>query len=214
MKIVVNRLLLGVAWLSVASAIAGFFLPWVTLDLTDRRLTDLVGHSVSEASLQELAGKLTKNVGRVVVHIHRNGETISGELPDLSKIPTRLTGAEIPTLANREDIHLVLALSEMWTGERRLGVKSFLVYLLPGVALLLGLLLTLARHRWVVCGLIGLVCVTIAAGGFWKLLTTNTRTLVVALTIGHGLWLSLWAYVGLGFASLMIGRIDRPRTSA
>ncbi|MBI3319456.1 MAG: hypothetical protein HYZ89_02565 [Candidatus Omnitrophica bacterium] len=214
MRIRANRLLLGVAWLSVAAAMAGFFLPWVMLDLTNRKLTDLVGQPGTEASLQKLAGQLTKKVGRVIVHIHRGDETISGELPDLSQIPTRLSGAEIPTLAHREDAHLVLALSEMWTGKRQLGVKSFLVYLLPGVALLSGLLLTLARRRRLVCGLIGLVCFTIAAGGFWKLLTTDTKTLLVAITIGRGLWLSLWAYVGLGFASLMLGLMHRPRTSA
>ena len=163
---IVPRLLLGVAWLSVAAALIGFFLPWATLDLTYSTVTDPLGQTVSARSLQELAGRLTKKVGRVVIHVRRGGETLTGELPDFSKIPTRVSGVEIPTMANRQDVHVLLAFTEILTGYRQLGARSLLVYLLPGVALLFGLLLTLARRRRLVCGAIGLLCLAVAAGGF------------------------------------------------
>ena len=83
------------------------------------------------------------------------------------------------------------------------------MYLVPGIALVCGVLLTLLGRAPVAAG-IALVCGAVAGVGFWTLLTTNTSTLFVAITIGQGLWLSLWGYVGLalsGALSLLI----RPR---
>jgi len=58
---------------------------------------------------------------------------------------------------------------------------------------------------------VGIVCLVVAGGGFWKLLTTKTETLLVAITIEQGLWLSLWAYVGIGLAALVLAALARSR---
>lgn len=184
--------LLGLAWLSVGAALVGFVLPWAMLEMKH----------VQGTALEELAGKLGQELGRVVVSVKRGAETVTGELPDLSQIADDVSGIQIPQLANRKDAKVVLALAEMLTGQRELGAKSYVVYLVPGLALLCGLLLTGAGRARTVCLLTAVLCFGIAGGGFWKLLTTKTDTLLVGIVIGQGLWMSLWAYVGLGVSAV------------
>ena len=190
-------------WIGVAAAMIGFVLPWATMDLKAARLAGQWGQAIPGSDLQILAGHLASNVGRVTLKIKRGAETITGELPDLSKIPTSVNGPQIPEWTNRQDSQVVMALAEMLAGQRDLGAKSYAVYLLPGLALLVGVLVTLAGRARAVCVVLGAACLAIAGLGFWKLLTTKTDTLLVAITIGPGLWLSCWAYTGLGVCALL-----------
>ena len=203
---------IGLVWLSVAAAIVGFVLPWATVDVKYRGITEQFDQVTRGTPLEQLAGKLTKELGRVAITVKRGAETVTGELPDLSEIPTQVSGAQVPQLANRQDVQVVLALTEMLTGQRELGAKSHAVYLLPGLALVCGLLVTIARRVRLVCAPVGIVCLVVAGGGFWKLLTTKTETLLVAITIEQGLWLSLWAYVGIGLAALVLAALTRSRS--
>ena len=278
-------------WISVAASVIGFVLPWATLDVKAAHLPGQLTQALPGADLQALAGKLTSKIGRVTIQFKRGTETIAGELlPDLSTIPTSVSGLEIPQLVNRQDAKVAMAFAEMFTGQRDLGAKSYAVYLVPALALVCGALVTLAsglrvgrtlrvsallerllseRLRnaecagtrpsatppgggvpasvgrtlrvsalpsatppgggvpasvgrtlrvsalpsatppgggvpaSVVCGGIGGACLAIAGLGFWKLLTTKSDTLFVAITLGPGLWLSLWAYVGLGICAIL-----------
>jgi len=194
-------------WLSVAASLEGFVEPWAHLDVKYRTVTSAVDQAARSAGLGDLSQRLTEKLGRVVVQVKRGAETVTGELPDLSKIPTEVSGAQIPQWANRQDAKVVLALAEMLTGQQQLGAKSYAVYLVPGLALLFGILLTAARRRRLLCGLIALLSMAVAGGGFWKLLTTETDTLLVGITIGRGLWLSLWAYVGLGVSAVGLAAV-------
>jgi hypothetical protein len=213
MRELARRGLLGLVWLSVVGAVVGFFLPWASLDVKYRQVTDQVNQLAEGTPFQDLAEQLKQKVGRLVIHVKHGAETIAGELPDLSTIPTQVSGVQIPQLANRQDIQVVMALTEMLTGQRELGAKSYAVYLVPGLACLAALMVTLLRWVRLVCLLVGLLCCAVAAGGFWKLLTTETDTLLVAITIERGLWLSLWAYVGLGLAAVLLALLAFPRST-
>jgi len=193
----------GGVWISVAASVIGFVLPWATMDVKTSHLPGQLSQALPGADLQALAKKMTSKIGRVTIQVKRGAETITGELPDLSKIPTSVNGPQIPEWINRRDAKVVMTLAEMLTGQRDLGAKSYAVYLLPGLALLFGVIVTLARRLRVVGIGLGGLCLAIAGLGFWKLLTTKTDTLLVAITIGPGLWLSLWAYVGLGICAVL-----------
>ena len=202
-------------WISVAASVIGFVLPWATLDVKAAHLPGQLTQALPGADLQALAGKLTSKIGRVTIQFKRGTETIAGELlPDLSTIPTSVSGLEIPQLVNRQDAKVAMAFAEMFTGQRDLGAKSYAVYLLPGLALLGGALVTLAGRMRLVCVGIGGMCLAIAGVGFWKLLTIKTGTLLVAITIGPGLWLSLWAYVGLGLSAIGVAMLGASRYNA
>ena len=213
MRTLMARGCLGCVWLSLAAAVVGFVLPWATLDVNTSRLTGPLGQVIEGTPLDALAGRVRQHAGRVVIQVKRGAETLTGQLPDLSQIPTHVNGPQIPQLINRSDAQVAIALAERLTGERQVGAKSYAVYLVPGLAILCGILLMLTRRARVACLLVGLACLGIAGVGLWKLLTTKTETLLAAITIGPGLWLSLWAYVGLGLAALALAILASSRPS-
>jgi len=195
-------------WGGVAAALRGFVLPWALLDLRVEQLPDKVtraaGRVTAGTPLEGVAGELTQGVDRVVATVTRGARTVTGQLPTLTDIPKQVSGLEIPRLAHRQDAQVALALAELLTGERDLGKKIYVVYLVPGLALLLALLVTLAGRLRVVCGIAAVLALAIAGMGCWKLATVNPSTLLVAITIGTGLWMSLWAYAGIGLGALLL----------
>lgn len=202
-----QRLALGLAWLSVAVALVAFCLPWAHLELREPELARQVRRT---AEGQRLLGDLTEAIGRVGVKIRRGAETITGELPQLSDLPREVRGVDVPRLANQQNAQVAVALFELLTNTRQdIGLKSYAVYLVPGLALIFGLLLSALGARRAVALGIAAVCAAVAGVGFWKLLTTNTQALFVAITIGRGLWLSLWAYVGLAASALFLALCPR-----
>ena len=146
------------AWLSAVVAVVGFLQPWAHL-------------KVKEIPLQGI----DKRLGRVTVMFKQG-------------VPQQVSGIEIPRMANREDAKLAAALLELVTKTRQdVGLKSYAVYLMPGLALLGALMLTAFGHR--TPSALGVLAVSslIAGYGFWKLLTIDTNTLLIAITIGRGL---------------------------
>jgi len=183
---------MALIWLSVVATLGGFFLPWARLDL----------HRGLTTKRLEAMNDLTRNLGRVTVKIRRGTQTISGELPRLSDIPREVSGAQIPMLAHQPNAQVAVALLALFTPQQQnIERKSYAVYLLPVVALLCGVVVTYWGSRAIVCVSAALLSGLVAGVGFWKLLTVNTQTLFVAITIGPGLWLSLWAYVVLAVAA-------------
>ena len=205
-----RRLFLLLAWLGAVATLVGFFLPWARIDVHE---PSALKHLRAATPLDGTVGDLTKDLGRIAVTIRRGTETITGELPSLSNLPKQVSGVQIPQLANQDQAQVAMALVELFTHQRQhVGLKSYLVYVVPGLAFACVLLLTGLSRRPAIAMGVGLVCALVAAIGFWKLLTTNTTTLMVAVTIGQGLWLSLWGYVGLAIAAACLNLQRGPRT--
>jgi len=188
------RWALGLAWLAAGVVVAGFFLPWAHLEVREPALP--------------------KELGRLTVSLRQGTRTIGAALDSLQQLPRQVSGAQIPQLAGREDAQVAMTLMELVTRKRQhLGVKSYAVYLVPGLALLCALALArLGRRRAVAAG-VGVLCLGVASLGGWKLVTTQTETLLVTITAGSGIWLSLWAYVGLSVAAGWCAVSSRRRTA-
>ncbi|MBI2173892.1 MAG: hypothetical protein HYU33_01675 [Candidatus Omnitrophica bacterium] len=184
---------------SVVMVWVGFVLPWVRLETHE---PDLVQKIRKAAPLRDTVDGLLQDVNRVTLTIRRGAEKVTGELPRLEDLPRHVSGLQVPQLANSQQAKLAAMVMELIVGAQQyLGLKSYAVYLLPGMLSLFGLVLILwNKHTIVVWVAIGL-CVAIAALGFWKLLTTKAEALVVTMTIGEGLWLSLWAYIVLAIGA-------------
>ena len=194
---------LTAAWVSVAAATAAFFLPWAKLDVRGARLTELA------SSVPGAEGR----VSRVTLQIRRGTETVAGSLPSLDALPRQVSGARIPGLARQEGAQVMVALMELLTHTcQHATLKSDTVFLVPGVALLCGLLLTGWSDRPAVAGSVMVLCAAVAVAAGWKLLTLDSSRSVVAVTIGWGLWLSVGAYVGLAAAAALTGMSGRNRT--
>jgi len=204
--------ILILVWGSVAAAAAGFFLPWAAVDL---RAPQRAGEVKGSEPVRDVVQRLTQKLGRVEVSVRRGTETISGELPSIADLPQQVSGVQIPQLANEQKAQVALALIELLTNTRqRIGLKSYVVYLVPGIALLCGMLLTLLSGRPAAAGAVGLLCAGIAGAGFWKVMTTHTQTIFATITFGCGIWLSLWAYVALAVsAALCLTLRRREQTS-
>lgn len=196
-----------IAWLSVAAAVGGFFLPWVRIDLREHALVQQFRRS---GAMNDLLGQLNDKLGRVVVQVRRGTETITGDLSTLSELPRQVSGVQIPQLANDERAKLVMVLAEMVTHTPQdVRWKSYAVYLLPSLALVFGVLLTgWGRLAPVAIG-VALACLGIAGFGFWKLLTVQDA-IAASISIGPGLWISISAYLGLALAASCRLWLDRP----
>ncbi len=196
-----RRVVIGIAWLSAGVAVAAFVMPWAMIDVREPGLMKQLRES---SPARDTFSGLTKDLGRITATVRRGTETITGTLPSLADIPRQVSGIQIPQMVNQHNAQVAVALIELFTRQRQdLGWKSYAVYLVPGIALFCGLLITVLTYRKPVVIGCALVCAAIAGVGFWKLLTTNTQALFIAITIGRGLWLSLWAYVGLAAAAVL-----------
>jgi len=112
-------------------------------------------------------------------------------------IPTRVTGAQIPVLANSRNAKVALTLAKRFGHEQGpIGTQSYAVYLLPALAVLAALLLAAYENRWMVGVGVAAACALIAAAGIGWLVLHDTRTLY-SVTVGMGIWISLAAYAGL-----------------
>ena len=204
------RAAMVLVWISVAASLAGFLLPWVTLDLRGVKLVALAGAAPAGPNG---ARKALRDVGRVTIQLRRGGETIAATLPAASEPPLRVSGIEIPWLIRREQAQAAVALLELLTDtHQHAALKSCAVFLVPGAALLCGVLLTGWGHRPAVAAGIALACAVVAAGGAWRLLTLEPSRSPIGVTIEWGVWLSLAAYVGLAASAALRSRGGRKWT--
>ena len=202
-----RRVGIVLGWISAAVTAWAFVIPWAYIDMREPSAVRQVRGIVQD---QQLMGGLMKRVGRVTAEVRRGAETVTGDLPSLKDIPTQVSGIQIPQLANQQNAQVAMALVELFTNKRQdIGLQSYAVYAVPGLALLGALLLTVLAAGLIVPLIVALLSLAIAGVGFWKLLTTNTSTLFIAITIGPGLWLSLWAYVGVALAALVVALTGR-----
>jgi hypothetical protein len=206
---VVRIALLALTWGCVATVVAAFFLPWAHVRPNPNGLTGVVAQLSHDASFRDLADELEDRVGRVVVTVTQGDQTTTGQLSDLSALPSDVSGKDIPVLARRKDAQLAAAITEVLLGEsagvspETVRMRSNAVYLVPLVALAAALLLTVSRRRQMI-GVVAAVCVAIAGAGGWQLSTAGVDTFLATITVGRGLWLSCAAYAGLGASGLLL----------
>ena len=177
----------------------GFFLPWASLDI---RTTD-AERSIA-ASLRKASNKTFKKPPRT----YRSW--IYGKRDKGPMIPSKVRGYQVPILANQKGVKVAMQLVKLFAKtDEQVGWKSYAVYLMPGLAVLCGLLLSAWGGQRPVALAIAVLCAAIAGYGGWTLLTTDTRK-AYAVAIDSGLWLSLTAYAGLSVTT-MLSLLPQPR---
>ena len=190
------------ALLSMAVAVLAFFLPWVRLEMRKSpppRAASSKPTKMTTSTKPHLESKpshLSRSLDKAFAAFDRTTTSLAAHAA--TQLPRRISGVQIPRMANHESTRTIMLLVERFEKKREhVGAKSYAVYLLPGLALLFGLLLVrFGRSRWL-AGLVGVMCLAVAGVGAWKLLTTPLDTPVIAVHIDYGLWVALLAYVGL-----------------
>jgi len=179
-------------WIGFGMTAVGFVLPWARVDM---RQPGVVKQLSSESQKYGATREISEKIGDIFGAAKETAGKVTGVLPVKLDVPTRVAGVDIPRLANQQNAKLAVAIVELLTGSRQqVGLKSYGVYALPGLAFLLALIATLFPGRRTGGGG-GMLAAAVAGIGFWKLTTVNTETLFVAVVIEAGLWLSLWGYM-------------------
>jgi hypothetical protein len=114
-----------------------------------------------------------------------------------------ISGFQVPVLANSAESRLTISVIELFNpGIKNADKKSYLIWVVPLLAVLIcASFLFFGKNKWVslICGIVGMAVFAVAV---FKIKTTNLDKLVVKVAIGYGLWLVLYAYLGMGVVSL------------
>ena len=180
------------AWACVAAVLIGFLLPWAAMDIG----TSKVGDEVTAGARKSLAKSFGVKQAKEPSWIRKRAKPVL--------VPTRVSGLQIPVVANRKGVKVVTQLAKLFTKtDEQLGFKSYAVYLLPGLALICGWLIAAHGSQRPTALAVAALSAFVAGGGFWVLLTSDPRA-EFGIRIGAGLWLSLWGYAGLALAAVAL----------
>ena len=140
---------------------------------------------------------------------------VSVESPAAGKISELLTGKkqgefysisgfQVPILANSKESKLMISIIKLFNpGIKDADKKSWLIWLVPGLALLMLIaLLVWGNNKWLQLAF-GILGVVIFAGATFKILTTNLDKVILKVSISYGLWTLLVGYLLLGCVSLL-----------
>jgi hypothetical protein len=136
------------------------------------------------------------------------------ESPAIGKISKFLTGKEqavisgisgfaVPVLANSKESRFMISVIKIFNpGITNADKKSYLIWVVPGLAVIMLLVKWfLDKNKWInlAFGLIGSLIFLVAV---YKINTTDLDKLVLRVGIAPGLWLILFAYLGIGLLCL------------
>ena len=115
----------------------------------------------------------------------------------------RISGFQVPILANRQDSKLMITLIQLFNpGVQDADKKSYLIWGIP----LLGLVIAIANYIWgrnkwfnLAIAVSGIMIFAIAVQ---KLITADLDKMVMNVNIAPGLWLTLFGYLGIGLCGL------------
>ena len=196
-------------WLSAAITLIAFSMPWISLGPRPSHPSKPVRQESKAPPRPSANLQLSPEFSRVLKNVSRD---IARTADTMVKLRIRITGAQIPRMANQEQTKAALDLMERMTKKRQnLGLKSYAVYLVPGLALLCaGTLIRRGRRKWVAAA-VAVICAGIALGGGIELLIVGAQQTLNGVRLESGLWLSLLGYAGLAvaaFVQLFPGRIQ------
>ena len=192
--------LIGVWW-GASLAVRGFVRPWVSIRLKSEAVGEAVGRVSQDAQMRALAEKLAKHVGRISIQVRQGDRMVGGDLPDITTLPRQMSGYDIPRLLHRSDMQGLVSLAELLLKQHDIALKSYAVYLVPGLALLFAVLLTVASQSRGLCLGLALASAAIVATLWWRLSTLRAETPLLRLVIEGGLWQSVVAYGGVGLSA-------------
>ncbi len=196
-----------IVWCGVAAVVAGFFLPWVHLELIPSKTVRRPAPPKASKPPPSRSRTHMTDFDRALTDA---GRQITFAIRDTVRVPKDITGVMIPKLANAEASNTAMQLGELFTHKREhIGAKSYAVYALPLLAVLVGLLLRTVGDRLPVSLLLAVCCLAVAGVGAWKLLTTHVQSMGMVVKFAIGLWASLAAYVVLAVGAVATGLAER-----
>lgn len=115
-----------------------------------------------------------------------------------------ISAFQVPLLANSEESRFMISIIKIFSPNiKDADKKSFLIWVVPGLALLILAVKTLIKkNRWVDLAIALIGCAIFLLASF-KIVTTDLDKLVLKVAIAYGLWITLTSYLGIGLLSLI-----------
>lgn len=115
-----------------------------------------------------------------------------------------ISGLQIPLMANSEESRLIISIVKIFNpGAEGIDKKSYLVLVIPFLAIIFALLIHyFEENKWVNLA-IGIIGVLIFAITVIKIKTTDLEKLVLQIKIGLGMWIILWSYLVMGILGII-----------
>jgi len=115
-----------------------------------------------------------------------------------------VSGFKVPILANSKESRFMSTVIKIFQPDiTNADKKSFLIW---GIPLLAVVMFLVGRNpktsKWVRLGF-GVLGILIFAGATYKIITTDLDKIIMKVTIGYGLWLILFGYLGIGIVQII-----------
>ena len=115
-----------------------------------------------------------------------------------------ISAFKVPILANSKESRFMISVIKIFNpGIKNADKKSFLIWLIPGLALVIFVIgWVFYKNKWVnlIFGIIGCLIFFIAV---YKIITTDLDKLVLRVNVARGVWLTLLGYLGIGTLGLL-----------
>ena len=182
--------LLSLVVICAIAIIHGFFMSWAKANTSATK--------VAKGLVNEASGPLEDSpfAGKFINFFNKATEKVAN-LGDI-EVKTAVSGYDIPTLVNKKSSQIAIAIaSVIFKDAKDLDKKSMLVYLLPLFALVcIGLAVIGLKNKIAVMVMV-ILSGAIAVGGLYNLMTVNLSNKVVQISIGQGLWQTMYAYLSI-----------------
>lgn len=171
--------------------VISFFMPWAKVSTSVAGVTK----GVTTTAKAKLGG--IKAAEKLLGQIEKVGDVVTSAVGDV-EVRVEVSGYDVPVLVNKNTSQIALALVEIFFKDAEgAGVKSYAVYLLPifGIASAVLAVLGLKKKLYV-------IAMTVLGGaisivGLFRLMTTNLANLVADISIGQGLWSTMYAFLAI-----------------
>ena len=179
-----KQIFLGVVVAACVVILMSFFMPWAKVNVSAVGVSkELEASAAGTPFASKWVGSLKKATSAL------------GDIGDI-KIKTMVTGYSIPTMINQKKSKVAISLMQiMFKSVENLDIKSYLVYLLPIFAIICAILAVLGQKMKLYIIAMLVISGTIAIAGLYNLLTMNVSSVAVKITIGKGLWLTMYSFL-------------------
>lgn len=182
MKIILVCLIIAASVVMVLS----FFMPWAKVSVSavgvSKKLTSIADKKLGDSPV---AGKVVDRLKKITGAISTFGDI---------DVKTTVTGYQIPKLVNNKTSKVAIALVEtMFKSVEGLEWKSYLVYLLPLLGILCGVLSVAALKNSIYVILMLVISGAVSLIGLYNLHATDVENIAVKISIEAGLWNTMYA---------------------
>jgi len=176
--------------------IRAFFMPWADMSASVVKVSRQVSSTAKESKFFNIpeVKKAIKKLEKATDAIDKQGDV---------KIKSSVSGYDIPRLVNQKTSKVAISLMQtIFEDTKDLDKKSYLVYLMPLLAIASIFLMAAGRERKLLIVIMLILAGGISIFGLYTLKTTNLSNLAVDIIIDKGLWYTLYGYLFIFFVGI------------